>query len=724
MKIENKVEKIGEVLLDYSNYPGEDFYSEGAEEDALLETVKSHSKKEYNRLIAENSRWSMLYHLSHIRGNIVDFLPITKHDRVLEVGSGCGAITGTLAEKAHKVTCIELSKKRSLINAYRNKDKDNVEIKVGNFQDVEIHLTEKYDYIMLIGVFEYAASYIKDDSPYEKFLEILSSHLTNGGQIVIAIENKYGMKYWAGCKEDHVGKFFEGIEGYTKTEGVKTFSKNSLEKLVKRCGFSSEFFYPYPDYKLPITIYSDQYLPKVGELNDNIRNFDAERVIAFDEGLAFDEMIREDMFPFYSNSYLAILNRDEKVESFTTRKPIYSKHSNERDDRFCIRTDIEKNGYGEMFVSKTPHSPIAKEHVAKLANHYDKQIEQYEGTKLKPNKGILKEDRDSNQIMMQLEYLTGKTLEQKLDELYDQGKIDELINQIDEFCSTIRGMNKKVPFTMTEPYQTIFGNVALPGEQESLQITNLDLIFSNIIINQGWNVIDYEWTFEFPIPINFVIYRALFYYFFHDKQEFAIKNKIYERFGISKEEVVLYKQMEHHFQQYIIGDKFSLVSMYSLMGRNAVSIARLAEYGALLPRCDRVKVYFDKGDGFNENNTCFYTATFTDEERVTLEFVTEADVKAVRIDPASYPCMVMLHNFGVECVLVNGTVMPGNTVFYHTDDPQIIIEKINGGQKIHIEYTITMFRKDFFENIAEGITHMQNSIFKKRKGPYEKVRLS
>ena len=39
-------------------------------------------------------------------------------------------------------------------NAYRNLECDNVKIMLGNFQDVESSLTEKYDYITLIGVFE------------------------------------------------------------------------------------------------------------------------------------------------------------------------------------------------------------------------------------------------------------------------------------------------------------------------------------------------------------------------------------------------------------------------------------------------------------------------------------------------------------------------------------------------------------------------------------------
>ena len=42
---------------------------------------------------------------SHVRENILSWLPFTGKENVLEIGSGCGAITGALCKKAEKVTC-------------------------------------------------------------------------------------------------------------------------------------------------------------------------------------------------------------------------------------------------------------------------------------------------------------------------------------------------------------------------------------------------------------------------------------------------------------------------------------------------------------------------------------------------------------------------------------------------------------------------------------------
>ena len=126
----------------------------------------------------------------------------------------------------------------------------------------------------------------------------------------MAIENRLGLKYFAGCVEDHKGRAFEGIEGYPSTAGVRTFSKAELEQILLRCGFEEyEFFYPYPDYKFPTVIYSEECPPKKGELMNNIRNFDAHRYVLFDEGKAFDTIIESGYFPIFSNSFFVRIRK-------------------------------------------------------------------------------------------------------------------------------------------------------------------------------------------------------------------------------------------------------------------------------------------------------------------------------------------------------------------------------------------------------------------------------
>lgn len=308
-------EMIGKVRLDYTSYPGEDLYSDGEIEDLLLEIAKTYPPSNLDQAVADYQNWPVLYHFSHMRTNILEWVPFEGNEEVLEVGSGCGAITGALADKAGAVTCIDLSKKRSMINAYRNRERDHIAIMVGNFQDIEKRLTGQYDIITLIGVFEYASSYIGGKQPYVSFLEKMKRLLKPGGKILVAIENRLGLKYWAGATEDHVGELFEGLEGYPKTGYAKTFSQPELNRIMEQAGFLKyTYFYPYPDYKLPTVIYSDDYLPKVGELSQNKVNFDRHRVSLFQEEQVFDSLIEDGLFPLYSNSYFVIIEKEETDE--------------------------------------------------------------------------------------------------------------------------------------------------------------------------------------------------------------------------------------------------------------------------------------------------------------------------------------------------------------------------------------------------------------------------
>lgn len=305
------LEYINNVKLDLTYYTGNDEYSDGNIEDELLEMVKNTDENEYVKLIAKDNRWPILYHLSKDRENILEGFCFSGEEDILEIGSGCGAITGCLAEKGKSVDCIELSKKRSLINAYKNKRHNNINIFIGNFNDIKIN--KKYDVITLIGVLEYAQSYIKSEYPYDDFIKKVHTLLKVNGKLYIAIENKFGLKYFAGCKEDHTGKMFDGIENYYDSEGVVTFSYNEIKKLLYNNGFKkTKFYFPFPDYKLPKEIFSEKYLPKVGQLRGLIKNYDQDRIVLFNEGLAFDGIIKSEYLNVFSNSFLIEAIKEER----------------------------------------------------------------------------------------------------------------------------------------------------------------------------------------------------------------------------------------------------------------------------------------------------------------------------------------------------------------------------------------------------------------------------
>lgn len=304
-------ERIGNVTLNLSYYSGNDAYSDGEIEDELLTIVKQ-GEEEIESRLRTDSRWPILYHLSPYRHQLLDWYPFQRDCSILEIGAGCGGVTGILCEKAGKVTAVELSKRRAEINAYRNLNRENLEIVVGNFEDMAF--SNKFDYITLIGVLEYAGKFTNSPDPYKKFLENIKRFLKPDGQLIIAIENKFGLKYWSGKKEDHTGVSYEGIEGYLNDKGVRTFSKSEIEKLLNRVGFQEiAFYYPMPDYKLPTQIFSERYLPKVGDLDKENASFDADQIISFQEYFVYNNLIQDNQFEYFANSFLLFCKNGEET---------------------------------------------------------------------------------------------------------------------------------------------------------------------------------------------------------------------------------------------------------------------------------------------------------------------------------------------------------------------------------------------------------------------------
>ncbi len=295
-------EKIGGVVLNYEYYKGQDLYSDG---DAVEEKILSIVKKEagYEFVNESYGEWAVMYHLSRQRENIVEPMEIRKTDEVLEIGAGMGAVSGAIARKCKKLDCIELSKRRSLVNAYRHRTFSNIEIMVGNFQD--ICLEKKYDVITLIGVLEYGYHYIDSECPYEDFIRKVASCLKPDGKLYVAIENKLGLKYFAGYHEDHLGRPFAGLEGYEKSDKVKTFSHSQLEKLLLENGFSSTYFYyPFPDYKLPTVIYSDDAIENADIDFPEQSNYDLPVLQNFNMNRVFESLKGASERRMLANSFL------------------------------------------------------------------------------------------------------------------------------------------------------------------------------------------------------------------------------------------------------------------------------------------------------------------------------------------------------------------------------------------------------------------------------------
>ena len=646
-------EQIGKIILDYQDYPGEDFYCDGAVEDELLAIAKNYSPVEFGRIIEEKKEWPVLYHLSSQRENIVSWLPIQKDMKVLEIGSGCGAITGALSKKAGSVTCIDLSKKRSLINAYRHEDCDNVTIRVGNFKDIEPKLDNDYDYALLIGVFEYGQSYIGGETPFEDFLKIIRRHVKTDGNIVIAIENKFGLKYWAGCREDHLGTFFSNLESYPDGGGVRTFSKQGLERIFAHCNESEySFYYPYPDYKFMTTLYSDRYLPKKGELYNNQRNFDRDRMLLFDEKKVFDGLIEDDMFSYYSNSFLVVLGNKPETE--------YIRYSNDRAPEYQISTEIYKSGR-KRIVKKQALLKEGLPHIQNMQTAYEKLNARFNTKKLSVNPIVSFKD---DSLMFAFE--KGITLSQLMDDCLEKDDEQGFFELFREFVKRI-------------------------DRNHDMEIADLDLVFSNIMVDgNNWTLIDYEWTQEKAVATKELAFRALYCYLLEDEKRNKFNlDLILKELGISQEEAQDYRERETKFQEMVTGKRMSMPQL-----RNVIGGAVIVPQKSLMKNEEsadkaKIQIYFDRGNGFCEEDSFFVDEPYDMTGCVEFSVEVPSDVKKVRMDPFMDSCMTTVNEISLngtpislysnKKVTINGRKLESSSDYamiavYDSTDPGVTID--------------------------------------------------
>jgi SAM-dependent methyltransferase len=328
-------------------------YSDGAWVEKYLESAFREAadlSSESEELETYIKDWNTEYHLSRKRKDILAGLHHNRSAKVLEIGSGCGAITRFLGEAYDNVVAVEGSYNRARLARLRTRDLGSVEVYASRYQD--LGLEGAFDIVFCIGVLEYAPSYVDGNDPFHDALKSMRRMLRPGGTLVLAIENKLGLKYFSNSTEDHSGTFFEGIEGYPRTNRMfETFGKVELQRLLSSYWDDVQFYYPFPDYKMPSLLLSDEGAEtlEVGEMLAGLPERDYARINVplFDNRLAWREVARNGLVSHLSNSFLAVAGPTPSSHLAPTMAGRFATMFNrERRACFTTRTDIEAGPKG------------------------------------------------------------------------------------------------------------------------------------------------------------------------------------------------------------------------------------------------------------------------------------------------------------------------------------------------------------------------------------------
>lgn len=287
--------------------------------ELLLKIATEYSQDQLYEAVSTYRFPEVFYHFSPLRWNLISWSADWKDKKVLEIGSECGAYTSYLASQASSVCCLEASEQYQRVNKARHKDKSNVRFLTGNMSEV-VYSGERYDRILITQAFSEAATYVcqKTDGKEGKYmpdqqmlLRQAASLLTENGQLILAVDNRMGLKYFAGTKDAQSGYYFGGIEGINGINGEQNFTAFEMQKIFEAMpDYQVRTYFPYPDYCYPKMIYSDAYLPKKGELVFPGDDLDERSLHLFNLEKAFDLVVEQGLFPVLSNSFMYIIERN------------------------------------------------------------------------------------------------------------------------------------------------------------------------------------------------------------------------------------------------------------------------------------------------------------------------------------------------------------------------------------------------------------------------------
>ncbi|HZG59608.1 MAG TPA: hypothetical protein VEY68_03850 [Anoxybacillus sp.] len=171
-----------------------------------------------------------------------------------------------------------------------------------------------------------------------------------------------------------------------------------------------------------------------------------------------------------------------------------------------------------------------------------------------------------------IEYREEKTFESYLLEAVLKNNKNLFLKRLLEFYQFLESLepNLQEDFIPCKEFINIFGDIGLIKNVKCLRISNIDLIFENILISQKreFIVIDCEWVFMFNIPILYTLWRALNIFFqkYHQYlRNFIEYEEVLNYVGIYKDLENKFIVMENNFLETVFGQEKKYVAFLNYL---------------------------------------------------------------------------------------------------------------------------------------------------------------
>jgi SAM-dependent methyltransferase len=209
------------------------------------------------------------YVTDQTRQSFLDQIPLTPNDRVLEVGPGLGQFSPQLAKRAKAVDVLEVVPEQGAFVAERCRQShaENVSVAIGGDDGLLPYTSEHFDTIILNLVLEWCASRQSTEKPEDLQRQLLAEMfrvLRPGGTAFIATKNRFGLGYFLGARDEHLGgmHFGSALPRWTVSlmfalqrkpkPRARLHSYPALRRMLEGTGFEVvKSLWPIPDMRYP-----------------------------------------------------------------------------------------------------------------------------------------------------------------------------------------------------------------------------------------------------------------------------------------------------------------------------------------------------------------------------------------------------------------------------------------------------------------------------------------
>lgn len=372
------------------------------------------------------------------------------------------------------------------------------------------------------------------------------------------------------------------------------------------------------------------------------------------------------------------------------KKVLYCKFANDRCEKFKIKTIIyEKNGIKK--VEKKYINMQAKQHVLNIYDNYTLLNSIFDEKHAKIASAYLIND------FVEIEYIEGITLTQKLNNLVLDNSIDDFFSTLHNYINILSFNQEVREFEISNDFINMFGNISFEIPLEAVKINNIDFVFDNIIVNKKLNIIDYEWIVDFYVPLKYIIYRAVKYYLMQLNQlNIFIHMDLWTFVGINESEKMIFEKMECNFYNYVNSGYVNLHDLNNLWNFNQArfDVQQIINENEILLEQKKYQVFYDTGDGFSENFSFknYYEINYYGNTIIKIPINNEA-IQTVRFDPSFENCMIhidYIHSFYQGHTqevnyISNANSELNNILIFLTNDPQIVFQNIDFQRCEYIE---------------------------------------